>query len=162
MALSKLDNLYRQVILDHSATPHHHGHLSDATNEIELRNPTCGDVLQLEVAVKDGKIADIAFSGSGCTISQASASMMTDAVLNKTPAQAEDMVQVFSKMVIGDDPDLDTSSLEDAAVLAGVAKFPARIKCSTLAWKALNKALTSADGKGTAGQIVNHQATDEK
>ncbi|MCL5459444.1 SUF system NifU family Fe-S cluster assembly protein [Loigolactobacillus coryniformis] len=157
MALSKLDNLYRQVILDHSAHPHHHGHLQQATNEIELRNPTCGDVLQLEVALTDGKITNIAFSGDGCTISQASASMMTDAVVGKTPAEAEEMVQVFSEMIIGDKPGLDTTVLGDAAILEGVAKFPARIKCATLAWKALNNALTGEDGKGMAHLLSSHE-----
>lgn len=139
MALSKMDNLYRQVILDHSAHPHHHGDLATSTNQIELKNPTCGDVLQLDVQVKDKKITDIAFNGYGCTISQASASMMTDAVLNKTTDQAENMVQAFSNMIIGEPADTDI--LEDAAVLQGVSQFPARIKCATLAWKALHKAL---------------------
>ncbi|MFD1319425.1 Fe-S cluster assembly sulfur transfer protein SufU [Loigolactobacillus zhaoyuanensis] len=157
MALSKLDNLYRQVILDHSAHPHHHGHLQKATNEIELRNPTCGDVLQLEIALTDNKISDIAFSGDGCTISQASASMMTDAVIGKTPAEAEQMVQAFSTMVIGDRPDQDLSILGDASILKGVAQFPARIKCATLAWKALNNALTGEDGKGMAQLLTSHE-----
>ncbi|MCH4008381.1 Fe-S cluster assembly sulfur transfer protein SufU [Companilactobacillus sp.] len=139
MALSKMDNLYRQVILDHSAHPHHHGELNDSTNEIELKNPTCGDVLQLDVKVDDGKITDIAFSGYGCTISQASASMMTDAVMNKDVETAENMVEDFSNMILGEDTDTDI--LDDAAVLKGVSQFPARIKCATLAWKALHKAL---------------------
>ncbi len=139
MALSKMDNLYRQVILDHSAHPHHHGELDDSTNEIELKNPTCGDVLQLDVKVEDGKITDIAFSGYGCTISQASASMMTDAVMNKDVETAETMVEDFSDMILGEKT--DTEILDDAAVLKGVSQFPARIKCATLAWKALHKAL---------------------
>ncbi|WP_125565961.1 Fe-S cluster assembly sulfur transfer protein SufU [Companilactobacillus insicii] len=139
MALSRMDNLYRQVILDHSDNPHHHGELSDKTNDIELKNPTCGDVLKLDLKVEDGKIQDAAFSGYGCTISQASASMMTDAVIGKTTDEAEEMVQTFSNMIIGDD--VDTDILEDAATLQGVSKFPARIKCATLAWKALHKAL---------------------
>ncbi|MFD1471412.1 Fe-S cluster assembly sulfur transfer protein SufU [Companilactobacillus mishanensis] len=139
MALSKMDNLYRQVILDHSAHPHHHGKLDDSTNEIELKNPTCGDVLQLDVKVDDNKITDIAFSGYGCTISQASASMMTDAVMDKTVDQAEDMVEAFSDMILGEKSNTDI--LEDSAVLKGVSQFPARIKCATLAWKALHKAL---------------------
>lgn len=139
MALSKMDNLYRQVILDHSAHPHHHGKLDDSTNQIELKNPTCGDVLQLDVKVKDNKIADIAFSGYGCTISQASASMMTDAVINKDIDTAEDMVEDFSNMILGEKTDTDI--LDDAATLKGVSQFPARIKCATLAWKALHKAL---------------------
>lgn len=139
MALSKMDNLYRQVILDHSAHPHHHGKLDDSTHQIELKNPTCGDVLQLDVKVKDNKIADIAFSGYGCTISQASASMMTDAVMNKDIDTAEDMVEDFSNMILGEKTDTDI--LDDAATLKGVSQFPARIKCATLAWKALHKAL---------------------
>lgn len=141
MALSKMDNLYRQVILDHSAHPHHHGDLAASTNQIELKNPTCGDVLQLDIKVEDKKIKDIAFNGYGCTISQASASMMTDAVLNKTTDQAENMVQAFSNMIIGEPANTDI--LEDAAVLQGVSQFPARIKCATLAWKALHKALNN-------------------
>lgn len=160
MALSKLDNLYRQVILGHSQHPHHHGHLKMADHEIELRNPTCGDVLQLELVLEDDQISQIAFSGEGCTISQASASMMTDAVLHKTPVQAEAMIERFSDMMIGD-RDEDWSLLEDAAILQGVQQFPARIKCATLAWKALHKALKSDDQRATTGQIMNHAETEE-
>lgn len=159
MALSKLDNLYRQVILDHSQHPHHHGHLDTVDHEIELCNPTCGDVLQLEIALEDNRISQIAFSGEGCTISQASASMMTDAVLHKTPAEAEVMIERFSDMVIGD-RDEDWTILEDAAILQGVQQFPARIKCATLAWKALHKALNSDTNTATTGQIVNHAETE--
>lgn len=143
MALSKMDNLYRQVILDHSAHPHHHGELSDSTNQIELKNPTCGDVLQLDVKVENNKITDIAFSGYGCTISQASASMMTDAVMDKDVDTAETMVEDFSNMILGEKT--DTQILSDAAVLKGVSQFPARIKCATLAWKALHKALKNKE-----------------
>ena len=85
---SKLDNLYRQVILDHSSHPHHHGTLDASSQTIELNNPTCGDVIELDVAIEDGVIKDIAFQGSGCSISTASASMMTDEVLGKTIAEA--------------------------------------------------------------------------
>lgn len=151
MALSKLDQLYRQVILDHSSRPHHHGKLSgDLQHEIELNNPTCGDVISLQVKLADDKISDIAFDGSGCSISTASASMMTDAVLGKTIEEAKEMVLTFSKMVQGDDT--ATDSLGDAAVLGGVAKFPARIKCATLAWKALYQALEQ-DGVASVNQL---------
>ncbi|WP_071130954.1 Fe-S cluster assembly sulfur transfer protein SufU [Enterococcus timonensis] len=140
MGLSKLDTLYRQVILEHSAQPHHHGKLSgDATNEIELNNPTCGDVISLQVKIDDGKISEIAFDGSGCSISTASASMMTDAVLGKTVEEAQQLVLDFSKMVQGEIEAPD--ELGDAGLLSGVAKFPARIKCATLAWKALYQAV---------------------
>ena len=89
MRLSKLNNLYRQIILEHSQHPHHHGHLPRADKSLELRNPTCGDVLTVELAVKDGKVSEVAFSGTGCTISQASASLMTDEVIGKTPKEIE-------------------------------------------------------------------------
>lgn len=139
MALSKLDNLYRQVILDHAAHPHHHGEITNYEHTVELRNPTCGDVLQVAVKLEDSKIQDIRFSGSGCTISQASASMMTDVVLDKTIDEAKALIADFSKMMTSTkEPE---SQLGDAAILVGVKQFPARIKCATLAWKALEKAL---------------------
>lgn len=142
MSLSSLDNLYRQMILEHATNPHHHGHLAESDRQLELRNPTCGDVLELEVKLKDdGKIEDIAFSGSGCTISQASASMMTDEVIDKTPEQVKEMVTAFSEMVTKEtDQDLE-DLLGDAVILEGVADFPARIKCATLAWKAIYQAV---------------------
>ncbi|APX72006.1 SUF system NifU family Fe-S cluster assembly protein [Companilactobacillus allii] len=145
MALSRMDDLYRQVILDHSDNPHHHGELSNANKSIELKNPTCGDVLTLDLDIENDVIKDMAFGGYGCTISQASASMMTDAVIGKKTSEAEQMVQTFSNMIIGED--VDTDSLEDAAVLEGVSKFPARIKCATLAWKALHKAMNKKDSE---------------
>lgn len=130
------------MILEHATNPHHHGHLAESDRQLELRNPTCGDVLELEVKLKDdGKIEDITFSGSGCTISQASASMMTDEVIDKTPEQVKEMVTAFSEMVTKEtDQDLE-DLLGDAVILEGVADFPARIKCATLAWKAIYQAV---------------------
>ncbi|MGX7202089.1 SUF system NifU family Fe-S cluster assembly protein [Enterococcus plantarum] len=151
MALSRLDNLYRQVILDHSSHPHHHGTLAESSKKIEMNNPTCGDVIELQVAIEDNVIKDIAFSGSGCSISTASASMMTDAVIGKTLAEAEKLAEDFSQLVQGNDVP-EEEKLGDAAMLSGVAKFPARIKCATLAWKALEQAVEN-DGQGTAGQL---------
>ncbi|MGM9903321.1 NifU family SUF system FeS assembly protein [Enterococcus sp. 10A9_DIV0425] len=147
MGLSKLDNLYRQVILDHSAYPHHHGTLSAATSKIEMNNPTCGDVIELQVDIKDGRINNIAFDGSGCSISTASASMMTDAVIGKTIEEAMHLTVDFLQLVQGKET-RDPDQLGDAAILSGVAKFPARIKCATLAWKALGKAMEE-DGTAT-------------
>lgn len=139
MALSKLDNLYRQVILDHSSHPHHHGLLEDSTDQVEMNNPTCGDEIRLQLKIEDGIIQDVRFDGSGCSISTASASMMTDVLIGKTESQALEMAEQFSQMVQGQK--VDTSDLGDAAILSGVAKFPARIKCATLGWKALERAL---------------------
>ena len=106
-----------------------------------LNNPTCGDVISLSVKFNvENKIEDIAFVNSGCTISTASASMMTDAVLGKTKEQALELAEVFSQMVQGQE-DSHQKELGDAAFLAGVAKFPQRIKCATLGWNALKRAI---------------------
>ncbi|MGX7196695.1 Fe-S cluster assembly sulfur transfer protein SufU [Enterococcus olivae] len=156
MALSKLDNLYRQVILDHSSHPHHHGSLENSSQRIELNNPTCGDVIHLELDTEKGVIKDIAFSGHGCSISTASASMMTDAVLGKTLEEAIALSEDFSQLVQGKDIS-ELEKLGDAAMLGGVAKFPARIKCATLAWKALEKALEDPEtGIGESG-LLKHE-----
>lgn len=140
MALSKLDSLYKAVVTDHSAHPHHHGKLEDV-EQVVLNNPTCGDVISLSVKFNDeNQIEDIAFVNSGCTISTASASMMTDAVLGKTKEQALELAEVFSQMVQGQE-DSRQKDLGDGAFLAGVAKFPQRIKCATLGWNALKRAI---------------------
>lgn len=144
MALSKLNNLYRAVILDHSTHPRHKGELQVGCL-IDLNNPTCGDVIRLTIDFDDGKISDIAFSGSGCTISTASASMMTEAVLGKTKEEALHLADVFSEMVTGKE-NPEQEKLGEAQYLAGVSKFPQRVKCSTLAWNALKKAIET-DGE---------------
>ena len=141
MALSKLNSLYKAVVTDHSAHPHHHGKLEDV-EQVVLNNPTCGDVISLSVKfnAENQIIEDIAFVNSGCTISTASASMMTDAVLGKTKEQALELAEVFSQMVQGQE-DSRQKELGDGAFLAGVAKFPQRIKCATLGWNALKRAI---------------------
>ncbi|WP_159559884.1 Fe-S cluster assembly sulfur transfer protein SufU [Streptococcus halichoeri] len=139
MALSRLDSLYMALVADHSKHPHHHGSLA-GVEQIQLNNPTCGDVIALSVQFEGEQIADIAFSGHGCTISTASSSMMTDAVIGKTKAQALALAETFSQLVQGQAP-AKAKELGDAECLAGVAKFPQRIKCATLAWNALKKAI---------------------
>lgn len=156
MALSKLDNLYRQVILDHSSHPHHRGSLGKSTLSVQMNNPTCGDVIHLEVEVADGVIKDIAFDGSGCSISTASASMMTDAVIGKRVEEIGDLTLMFSDLVQGKEVP-EAERLGEAEVLAGVSKFPTRIKCATLAWKALNKAVNESEsGVADSGHLHNH------
>ncbi|HFH9922273.1 TPA: Fe-S cluster assembly sulfur transfer protein SufU [Streptococcus suis] len=139
MALSRLDSLYMAVVSEHSKSPRHHGSLS-GVEKLELHNPTCGDVIELSVKIEDNVITDIAFDGVGCTISTASASMMTEAVLGKSLDQAQELAEVFSQMVQGQQDDKQ-KELGDAALLAGVAKFPQRIKCAILSWNALKKAM---------------------
>ena len=143
MALSKLNSLYKAVVTDHSAHPHHQGRL-EGVEQVSLNNPTCGDVISLSVQFDEqGVIEDIAFVNSGCSISTASASMMTDVVLGKTKDEALALAEIFSQMVQGKD-DEQQKELGDAAFLAGVAKFPQRINCPTLGWNALKKAIEEA------------------
>ncbi|MGY3750842.1 Fe-S cluster assembly sulfur transfer protein SufU [Vagococcus acidifermentans] len=152
MALSKLDNLYRQVILDHTNHPHRKGVLDEATSQIELNNPTCGDVIQLQLVIEDGVIKDIRFDGSGCSISMASASMMTDAVIGKTEKEAIEIIGSFLELVQGHDV-ANKDDLKDAQLLSGVAKFPTRIKCATLAWKALERGILQQERTTVEGQL---------
>lgn len=143
MALSRLDSLYMAVVSEHSKSPRHHGSLA-GVEKLELHNPTCGDVIELSVKIEDGLVSDIAFDGVGCTISTASASMMTEAVLGKEISQIQELAEIFSQMVQGQE-DTRQKELGDASLLAGIAKFPQRIKCATLPWNALKKALERSD-----------------
>ena len=142
MALSRLDSLYMAVVADHSKSPHHHGVLPDV-EQLQLNNPTCGDVINLSVKFDGDVIEDIAFAGDGCTISTASSSMMTDAVIGKTKAEALELAEIFSLKIQGDHKDED--KLGEAKLLAGVSKFPQRIKCATLSWNALKKAIERSE-----------------
>ncbi|WP_416147107.1 Fe-S cluster assembly sulfur transfer protein SufU [Salipaludibacillus sp. HK11] len=141
MEMSNLDTLYRQVIMDHYKNPRNRGELEGDTLKINMNNPTCGDRIQLQMNVEDGKIADAKFVGEGCSISLSSASMMTMAVKGLSVEEALKMSGMFSDMMLGKDVDTEEFDLEDIEALKGVAKFPARIKCATLAWKAMEQGL---------------------
>ena len=133
---------FEGYVADHSKSPHHHGVLPDV-EQLQLNNPTCGDVINLSVKFDGDVIEDIAFAGDGCTISTASSSMMTDAVIGKTKAEALELAEIFSLMIQGDHKDED--KLGEAKLLAGVSKFPQRIKCATLSWNALKKAIERSE-----------------
>jgi nitrogen fixation NifU-like protein len=135
-----LDTLYRQVIMDHYKNPRNRGVLEDESVDINMNNPTCGDRIHLTMKVEDGKIVDAKFEGEGCSISMSSASMMTEAIKGKTIEEALQLSKVFSDMMQGKDYD-DSLDLGDIEALQGVSKFPARIKCATLAWKAMERGL---------------------
>lgn len=138
---NKLDTLYRQVIMDHYKNPRNRGELEGSALKIDMNNPTCGDRIQLQMKVEDDKIADAKFVGEGCSISLSSASMMTQAVKGLPVEDALRMSEMFSNMMLGKDVDTEEFELEDIEALQGVAKFPARIKCATLAWKAMEQGL---------------------
>ncbi|MCA1031606.1 SUF system NifU family Fe-S cluster assembly protein [Bacillus timonensis] len=135
---NNLDTLYRQVIMDHYKNPRNRGTLEDDSYQVDMNNPTCGDRIHLTMKVEDGKVIDAKFEGEGCSISMSSASMMTQAIKGKTIENALKMSKIFSDMMLGKEYD-DDIDLGDIEALQGVAKFPARIKCATLAWKAMEK-----------------------
>lgn len=140
MSSNNLDQLYRQVIMDHYKNPRNKGVLEDDSLTINMNNPTCGDRIQLTLKVNDGKVTDAKFEGEGCSISMSSASMMTQAIKGKDINEALKLSTIFSDMMQGKDYD-DDIDLGDIEALSGVSKFPARIKCATLAWKAMEKGL---------------------
>ncbi|MCP3740575.1 Fe-S cluster assembly sulfur transfer protein SufU [Rossellomorea sp. BNER] len=138
MSFNNLDQLYRQVIMDHYKNPRNKGLLEDGNLTVDMNNPTCGDRIRLTLKVDDGKVTDAKFDGEGCSISMASASMMTQTIIGKDVETALNLSRIFSDMMQGKDYD-DNIDLGDIEALQGVAKFPARIKCATLAWKAMEK-----------------------
>lgn len=143
--MSSLDDLYRRVIMDHYQKPRNRGKLDEAEGlVVNLNNPTCGDSISLSLKVENGKVADAKFLGEGCSISMSSASMMTEAVKGKTLEEALKLAQIFSDMMQGKEID-DSIDLGDIEALQGVAKFPARIKCATLAWKALEQGVKQSE-----------------
>ncbi|TKH24740.1 iron-sulfur cluster assembly scaffold protein SufU [Bacillus wiedmannii] len=139
MSFNNLDTLYRQVIMDHYKNPRNNGVLEDSVT-VNLNNPTCGDRIQLTMKVEKGIVQEAKFEGEGCSISMSSASMMTQAVKGKKIEEALQLSKIFSDMMLGKEYD-DSIDLGDIEALQGVCKFPARIKCATLAWKALEKGL---------------------
>ncbi|GAA0326841.1 iron-sulfur cluster assembly scaffold protein SufU [Bacillus carboniphilus] len=140
MSFNNLDTLYRQVIMDHYKNPRNKGKLEDGTFTIDMNNPTCGDRINLTMKVEDGVVKDAKFEGEGCSISMASASMMTQTIKGKDIETALKLSKIFSDMMQGKEYD-DDIDLGDIEALQGVAKFPARIKCATLSWKAMEKGL---------------------
>ena len=134
-----LDQLYRSVIMDHYKNPRNKGSLDENSVTIDMNNPTCGDRIHLTLKLEDGVVQDAKFDGEGCSISMSSASMMTQIVKGKKLDEALELADIFSKMMLGEDFDDEKYDLGDVEALQGVAKFPARIKCATLAWKAMEK-----------------------
>ncbi|WP_114570188.1 Fe-S cluster assembly sulfur transfer protein SufU [Exiguobacterium flavidum] len=144
MDFNNLDLLYRQVIMDHYKNPRNRGAIEGGVT-IDMNNPTCGDTIRLQLAIEDDIVKDAKFDGEGCSISMASASMMTQLVKGKTVEEALKLADIFSSMVQGKDYDDETFDLGDMEALSGVTKFPARIKCATLAWKALERGVEEGE-----------------
>ena len=143
MGLAKLGFLYKTLVLEHAKQPHHFtSQLPDGGQQLTLHNPTCGDTINVSLQVVNGQIAHLCFNGEGCTISQASASMMTDVLNGKRVAEAQQLIQAFLDLSMGNQISPESQkALQDAAVMGTVAEFPARIKCATLAWHAVQELL---------------------
>ncbi|MCQ4086914.1 Fe-S cluster assembly sulfur transfer protein SufU [Saccharibacillus sp. JS10] len=135
----QLDDLYRRVIMDHYKNPRNKGKFEDEGVTIDLNNPTCGDKISLQLQLEDGKVKNARYTGDGCSISMSSASMMTEAVKDKTLPEALELAERFSSLMKGESVEFE--EYEDIEALSGVNKFPARIKCATLAWNALRKGI---------------------
>ena len=144
--MSELSDLYQEVILEHNKNPRNFRDIEDADQSADGRNPLCGDALRVYVKMDGDVVGDVAFKGSGCAISKASASMMTQAVKGKTREDSEALFNEFHRMVTGDlDIETDENQLGKLKIFAGVLEFPARVKCASLSWHTLNAALHGED-----------------
>jgi len=140
--MSELNELYQDTILDHNKNPRNFREIENADKTADGKNPLCGDALRVYVEMDGDTVKDVSFKGSGCAISKASASMMTQAVKGKTKAEAEMIFDEFHKMVTGElDIETDENHLGKLKIFAGVLEFPARVKCASLSWHTLNAAL---------------------
>lgn len=140
-----LQTLYQELILQHYRNPRNRGKLDSPSVEISMNNPVCGDEITLQLEVVDGVVSAVRFSGQGCSISQASASMMTQQLEGKSLAEARALAELFTRLMHGDAQAAGDRALGDLRALAGVAKFPVRIKCALLAWNALSEAEKALD-----------------
>jgi nitrogen fixation protein NifU and related proteins len=145
-----LQSLYQQVILEHYRKPRNHGELADPDVEIHMNNPTCGDEIILQLRVDGDRVAAVRFRGQGCSISQASSSMMSQLVQGRTLEEVAAITRRFTEMMHGSPEAAADRSLGDLRALAGVAKFPVRVKCALLGWNALQEAgkRVAAEGDG--------------
>ena len=136
-----LRDLYQEVIFDHNRNPRNFRVMEDANRKVEGFNPLCGDRLTLFLKIDDGVISDASFQGSGCAISTASVSLMTEIIKGKTEAEADTLFNQFHAMTTGKSEQIQLEAVGKLAVLAGVREYPARVKCATLAWHTLDAAL---------------------
>ena len=136
-----LRDLYQEVIFDHNRNPRNFRVMENADRKVEGFNPLCGDRLTLFLKMDGDKIIDASFQGSGCAISTASVSLMTEIVKGKTEAKADALFHQFHEMTTGKEDNIDLEAIGKLAVLAGVREYPARVKCATLAWHTLDAAL---------------------
>lgn len=144
--MSELSELYQDTILEHNKNPRNFREIENADRSADGNNPLCGDALRVYVDLEGDVVKDVAFKGSGCAISKASASMMTQTVKGKTKEEAEKLFEEFHSMVTGGlDVETEENHLGKLKIFAGVLEFPARVKCASLSWHTLNAALHGED-----------------
>ena len=147
-----LDDIYKEVILDHYKNPRNKREIEGATRSCTRNNPLCGDEITVYVTERDGQLAEIAFTGQGCSISQSSASMMTEALTGASVDDAETTIKEFRSMMTGE-TEPDEEEFGELVALKGVVKYPIRVKCGVLAWDVLQEAL---QGTGEAAGAGSH------
>src|SRR5215213_8764231 len=148
--MSELSDLYQETILEHNKNPRNFREIEDADRTADGNNPLCGDALRVYVDLEGDTVKDVAFKGSGCAISKASASMMTQVVKGKTREEAEIIFVEFHRMVLGEmDEEAEENRLGKLKIFAGVREFPARVKCASLSWHTLHAALNNEDSVST-------------
>jgi nitrogen fixation NifU-like protein len=144
--MSEVNDLYQEVILEHNKNPRNFREIPDADKMADGNNPLCGDALRVYIEMDGDTVKDVSFKGSGCAISKASASMMTQAIKGKTKEDAEVIFDEFHRMVLGElDEEAEETHLGRLKIFAGVREFPARVKCASLSWHTLNAALHDED-----------------
>lgn len=147
MGIDRMNQLYKSVIFDHSMHPRNFGSLDNCTGSVELRNPSCGDIIKVFVNIEDDVIKDIKYTCVGCTISKASTSIMSQDIKGKNVDDAKKIIKAFSDNIIKKDiDDADKKMLGDARLLSDLAKFPTRIRCATLGWHATDKLINDYKG----------------
>ena len=149
----EFDELYRELILDHYRNPRHREPLANPDVVAEGYNPLCGDEVELRLAFENGAVSDLSVHGRGCSISQASGSMLTDVILGKPVEEARQLIDLFTKMMTEPDDEVPVE-LGDLEALQGVAKFPVRVKCATLAWHTLEDGLKQREA---GGHVARHE-----
>ncbi|MGI9036300.1 MAG: Fe-S cluster assembly sulfur transfer protein SufU [Pyrinomonadaceae bacterium] len=148
--MSELNDLYQEVILDHNKNPRNFREIEKATRYADGNNPLCGDALRVYVEMENDRVKDVSFKGSGCAISKASASMMTQAVKGKTKDEADVLFKEFRQMVTGEmDENAEENHLGKLKIFAGVREFPARVKCASLSWHTIHAALHGEESAST-------------
>ena len=153
-----LEDLYKEVILDHYKNPRNKRPLPGAEFSCSKNNPLCGDEITVNAHVVDGRVAEVTFEGSGCSISQASASMLTEAVTGKTVGEAEDLARDVRGM-LGGEVEPSEETFGDLVALKGVVKYPVRIKCAVLSWDVLQDALEDTGDAGVSGEAAGGTRT---